>query len=233
MSNVLGKTSVVISRARRYHRRCIIQLNHLLHLLQSSVHVGGRQVLLVIAGDGAYPLLPWLAKAYNGSFDRTSEIDQTKRFYNARLGAARVVVKHACGRLKARWRRLLKRSEHFIFIPPMVFACAIIRNIIGPVTLSWAGSATLDPGGELTESGCAPSPPWMQAMAPENDRDHTSVTMDYPLDNFWSSRMWICMLTRHLVGRGRFVGYSFCLVSTFVLVIIDTTILYDWTAIQS
>ena len=86
---------------------------------QGTVEVNGQRLPLVIAGDQAYPLQPWLMKAYPSA----QEGDPSKALFNLRLGAARVVVEHAFGRLKCRWRRILKRSEHsYRNVPRLAFA---------------------------------------------------------------------------------------------------------------
>ena len=94
---------------------------------QGPVRVGGQHLPLAIAGDAAYPLQTWLMKAYPAS----QENDPAKQLFNQRLGAARVVVEHAFGRLKCRWRRILKRSENsYKHVPKMAFVAAILHNIV-------------------------------------------------------------------------------------------------------
>ena len=49
---------------------------------------------------------------------------------NYRLSRARIVVELAFGRLKARWRRLLKQSEMVVEnVPNVVTACCILHNM--------------------------------------------------------------------------------------------------------
>ena len=49
---------------------------------------------------------------------------------NYRLSRARTVVKIAFGRLKAGWRRLLKRNDmHTEHIPTVISACCILHNL--------------------------------------------------------------------------------------------------------
>ena len=66
--------------------------------------IGLIQVPLCILGDPAYPALTWLMKAYPEQQNMT--VRQIN--YNYRLSRARMVVENAFGRLKGRWRCLLK-----------------------------------------------------------------------------------------------------------------------------
>jgi len=88
--------------------------------------VGGKEVPLVILGDPAYPLLPWLIKAFldNGKLSRQ------QRAFNYRLSRARVIVEHAYGRLKGRWRCLLKQLDISVCdVPELVAACCVFHNV--------------------------------------------------------------------------------------------------------
>ena len=80
----------------------------------------------MLLGDPAYPLLKWLMKAFpdNGRLSR-----QQKQF-NYRLSRARGVVEYCCGRLKGRWRCLLKRLDVAVCdAPELVAACCVLHNI--------------------------------------------------------------------------------------------------------
>ena len=88
--------------------------------------IGSKDVPLVILGDPAYPLLDWLMKAFPDNGHLTRE----QRTFNYRLSRARVVVEHSYGKLKGRWRCLLKRLDVNVFdVPELVAACCVLHNI--------------------------------------------------------------------------------------------------------
>ena len=92
----------VFSNSTLYHKG---QSNSLFPSVRESI--GGRNVPLVVLGDPAYPLLTWLMKA----FPNNGQLSQQQKHFNYSLSRARVVVEHCYGRLKGRWRCLLKRLD--------------------------------------------------------------------------------------------------------------------------
>lgn len=83
------------------------------------------QVPLVVLGDHAYPALTWLMKPY----PETAHITDCQKHYNYHQSQARMVVENAYGRLKCRWRCLLKRLDVKLEnVPNIVSACVILCN---------------------------------------------------------------------------------------------------------
>lgn len=81
---------------------------------------------LVILGDAAYPLLLWLMKPFPDNRGLTP--DQVS--FNHRQSQARMVVERAFGRLKGRWRCLLKLQDHHIsLVSQVTAACCVLHNL--------------------------------------------------------------------------------------------------------
>lgn len=88
------------------------------------MNIEGVEVPLLILGDPAYPLLPWLIKPYIGS-----RISAEKESFNCYHSSARIVVENAFGKLKARWRILRKIEASIDFAPAIIGACCILHNL--------------------------------------------------------------------------------------------------------
>ncbi|CAM5075757.1 unnamed protein product [Eretmochelys imbricata] len=84
-----------------------------------KITVGDVEMPIVILGDPAYPLMPWLMKPYAGSLDSSQEL------FNYRLSKCRMVVECAFGCLKVRWRSLLSRYDFSKTNIPNISACCV------------------------------------------------------------------------------------------------------------
>ena len=94
--------------------------------------LSGVSVPCFLVGDPAYPLRPWLMKP----FINTSCLTPQQQCYNHRLSKSRVVVEHAFGRLKGRWRCLLNKLSICIDdVPEVIGACCILHNLCQIITL--------------------------------------------------------------------------------------------------
>ena len=117
----------------RVHDACVFANSELFQkalagtLLPSSPRViHGINLPLLILADPAYPLMPWLMKPYV----QQSNLSNAAKAFNYRLSKARMVVENAFGRLKGRWRCLLKRNDTATEdVPTAISACCVLHNI--------------------------------------------------------------------------------------------------------
>ncbi|KAM7174193.1 uncharacterized protein RBU57_004347 [Macrochelys suwanniensis] len=105
-------TDISADWSRKVHDACIFRNSGLYRKLQAEtffpdhkITVGDVEMPIVIVGDPAYPLQPWLMKSYTG------HLDSSKERFNNRLSRCCMVVKCAFGHLKARWRCLNGRLD--------------------------------------------------------------------------------------------------------------------------
>ncbi|XP_053871665.1 uncharacterized protein LOC128830052 [Malaclemys terrapin pileata] len=98
-------TNINVGWPGKVHDACVFRHSGLFRKLEEGtffpdqkITVGDVEMSIVILGDPAYPLMPWLMKPYTGSLDSSQDL------FNYRLSKCRMVVECAFGRLKARWR---------------------------------------------------------------------------------------------------------------------------------
>ena len=84
---------------------------------------GDELIPQILLSDPAYPLLPYVMKEY-AVCQGNNEV-----MFNTMLRSARNQIECAFGRLKARWRILLRPMElKFENIPDIVLACFVLHN---------------------------------------------------------------------------------------------------------
>lgn len=87
--------------------------------------IGGTAVPPLILCDQAFPLGPNLMKPFPGS-----NHSQEQGNFNYHLSRSRRIVENAFGRLKARFRFVMKRMEcHISHVPLVLRACCVLNNI--------------------------------------------------------------------------------------------------------
>ena len=88
--------------------------------------IHGCEIPINIIGDSAYPIQPWLMKPFGDG----PSLSPREKCFNYRLSRARIVVENAFGRLKARWRHMMKKNDTSIkHIPTVISACCILHNM--------------------------------------------------------------------------------------------------------
>ncbi|XP_054591109.2 uncharacterized protein [Nothobranchius furzeri] len=91
-----------------------------------SIQIAGVDFGYCILGESAYPLQDWLLKP----FTDTGRLTEQQLLYNKKFSRARVVVENAFGRLKGRWRCLLKRNDCDVsLVRSMILTCCALHNL--------------------------------------------------------------------------------------------------------
>lgn len=94
-------------------------------MFQDPIEIDGTEVDFFLLGDPAYPLMNWLMKGFTSSPRLTPEQES----FNVYLSAARTTVEVAFGRLKSRWKVLMKRSDyHYTLAPYVIATCCALHN---------------------------------------------------------------------------------------------------------
>lgn len=78
-----------------------------------------------IISDGIFPLKTWLMNP----FKIVNNMPVLERNFNYRLSSARMSVENAFGRLKGRWRVLLRRPDvHIETMRKIIYVCFLLHN---------------------------------------------------------------------------------------------------------
>ena len=86
---------------------------------------GDVEIPPVILGDSAFPFKTWLLKPYTNAV-----LSADQRYFNYRLSRARMVTEGAYGRLKGRWRVLMRKCEsRKSTTKKMTLACTVLHNL--------------------------------------------------------------------------------------------------------
>lgn len=95
--------------------------------------MNGTPIPLHIVADPAYPMLPNVIKSYAG---KSSTLEPKIQSFNVYHAAARNCIEVAFGRLKSRWRRILKRMDMDVTSAPLyIVACFVLHNIVERSTI--------------------------------------------------------------------------------------------------
>ncbi|XP_071962759.1 uncharacterized protein [Antedon mediterranea] len=86
--------------------------------------IDNKEIPIVLLGDSAYPLSKFLMKPYPEGL-----ANQSQKRFNERLSRTRIIVEHTFGRLKGRWRSIMKRNDtNSQNIHIVVTACIVLHN---------------------------------------------------------------------------------------------------------
>ncbi len=108
-----------------WHDARAFRLTEVGRVLEEDPHSLVPQGMHII-GDSAYPLLPQFMKPYRDNGHLTAR----QRRFIRKLNAARVVIEHAFGILKSKFRRLqFLQMQSISNISSAVSACCILHNV--------------------------------------------------------------------------------------------------------
>ena len=141
--------------------------------------IGGQVVSIVILGDPAYPLLPWLLKAY----PEHVYTPQSQRVFNHRLSRARMTVENTFGRWKGRFRRFSKRLDMEV---------SGVVNLISALCITFRGSLHL----------CMYYRSCTLLTSPLEKNAQSNILHSCPSRLFqWSDKFFCCNLKQFNMGR--------------------------------
>ncbi|XP_013405607.1 protein ANTAGONIST OF LIKE HETEROCHROMATIN PROTEIN 1 [Lingula anatina] len=93
----------------------------------SSRLINGVEVPILIIGDPAYPLKPWLLKAFS-DFDVLTQAQKNFNYCHTR---GRMCIEGCLSRCKGKWQILQHRLDFETeFVPVLILACLTLHNVV-------------------------------------------------------------------------------------------------------
>lgn len=90
------------------------------------LEIGGVEVRPYLLGDSAYPSRPYLLKNFKASVTDPRFTD--KKMFDESVNSGRVVIEHAFGALKNRWRILKNFNMNMDRAATVTLACCVLHN---------------------------------------------------------------------------------------------------------
>lgn len=174
--------NVFAGLAGSLHNTEVLRLSHVWELASQGnllpAHtrtIGTVSVGYYILGDLSYPLQDWLLTPFHD----TGQLTAQQHTFNQKVSQARLVVEEAFGRLKGRWRFLVKRNICDInLLKSMLLTCCALHNLC----------EDRGDGFESSWDVCEPMPPEPCVAVPqaaqEDGRDIRDALMQYLVPSF-------------------------------------------------
>ena len=90
------------------------------------LEIGGVEVRPYLLGDSAYPSRPYLLKIFKANV--TDPRFNDKKRFDESVNSGRVVIEHAFGALKNRWRILKHFNMNMDKAATVTLACCVLHN---------------------------------------------------------------------------------------------------------
>ena len=173
---------IVVGWPGSVHDARVLSNSHLYQLgnkdklfVSSPEDILGTNVKPCIIGDPAYPLLPWLMKPY----PQRPGISATQKNFNYRLSRARMTIENTFGRLKARFRRLLKQVDMTPRNVTLAVTCSCILHNVCELAHEEILEEWLEDVHTFTANNCDDDCIFQDLFADEDAEDIRDAIADY------------------------------------------------------